>query len=270
MHSRGVPTPSAGDKIRSGCLTPAFSGAQKRGELLHNPSILRFLNKGDKIRSGYLGGAFSRAQKRVELLRNPCILGGSQRQARGKKSEAAASPLPSRGPKRGGNCYTTPAFSGILKKGYKSRSGYLTPAFSRAQKRVELLRNPCILGGSPTPSTGPKSEMAASPLPCRGAKRGWDCYATPAFPGVPNAKRGDKIRSGCLTPAFSQSQKTAELLHNPCILGGGGRGGRRQARGKNQRSPPHPCLLANLKEGGIAMQPLHSRGGPQRQARGQD
>ena len=60
----------------------------------------------------------------------------------------ATSPLPSPGPKRGQNCYVAPAFSGILndKLGDKIKSRYLTPAFSRAQKRAELLHNPCILG----------------------------------------------------------------------------------------------------------------------------
>ena len=39
----------------------------------------------------------------------------------GTKSEVAASPLPSRGPKRGQKCYITPAFSGIPKqRGTKS------------------------------------------------------------------------------------------------------------------------------------------------------
>ena len=40
---------------------------------------------------------------------------------------------------------------------------------------------------------GTKSEVAASPLPSQGPKRGWSCYVTPAFSGVP--KEGDKIRS---------------------------------------------------------------------------
>ena len=56
--------------------------------------------------------------------------------------------LPSLGPKRRRNCYVTSAFSGIpnAKLEDKIRSGYLTFAFSGAQKRAELLRNPCILG----------------------------------------------------------------------------------------------------------------------------
>ena len=63
--------------------------------------------------------------------------------------------------------------------------------------------------GSPTPSVGStitrgpqqrvtKSEVIASPLPSRGPKGGRKCYVTPAFSGVPNAKRREKIRSGHL------------------------------------------------------------------------
>ena len=44
-----------GDKIRSGYVTPAFSGAQKRADLLRHPCILGGpQTKGDKIRIGYL------------------------------------------------------------------------------------------------------------------------------------------------------------------------------------------------------------------------
>ena len=50
-----------GDKI-SGCLTPTFSGAQKRAEMLRQPCILGDPQiKRDKIRSGYLTLAFSKA-----------------------------------------------------------------------------------------------------------------------------------------------------------------------------------------------------------------
>ena len=126
--------------------------------------------------------------------------------------------------------------------------------------------------------------MATSRLHSRGPRLGWNCYATPAFSGVPhakrrkkitsgcatptflgtqkraellrnpcilrvpNAKRGEKIRSGCLTPTFSGAQKRAELLRNPCILGGP----RRQARGGNHKWLPHPCLFGGPKKAGIA------------------
>ena len=255
--------------------------------------------------------AFSGGQKRAELLRNPCILGDPQRQARGENQKW----LPSRGPKRGRNCYVTPAFSAVpnAKRGEKIKIGCLSVVFSGAQKRVEVLRNPCILGGpqrqaqgenqkwlphpcllggpkeggiatqplhsrgSPTPSAGRKSKVAsvsgaqkrAEVLrnPCilgdpqrqargenqkwlhsRGPKRGRNCYLTPTFSAVPNAKRGEKIKSGCLTLAFSGAQKRVEVLRNPCILGGP----QRQARGENQKWLPHSCLLGGPKEGGSA------------------
>ena len=108
---------------------------------------------------------------------------------------------------------------------------------------------------------GTKSEVATSPRPSRGPKRGRNCYVTRAFSGVPNAKHGNKIRrSGYLTPAFSGAQNKAELLCNPCILGGP----QRQAREQNQKKwLPHPGLLGGRKEGGVL-------GGPQRQARGKN
>ena len=102
---------------------------------------------------GALGGGAKR-----KCYVNPAFSGIPKK--RGTKSEVAASPLPSRGPKNGRKCYANLAFSGIPKK------------------------------------KGTKSEVAASPLPSRGLRRGPKCYVTPAFSGVPNAKHGDKIRSG--------------------------------------------------------------------------
>ena len=75
-------------KIRSGHLTPAFLGAQKRAERLRHPCILGDpQTKGDKIRSGCLTPAFSGAEKRAEMLRHPCIPGGPQHQARGQNQK---------------------------------------------------------------------------------------------------------------------------------------------------------------------------------------
>ena len=46
--------PTLGVTIRIGCLTPAFSGAHKWAEMLHNPCILGDTQtKRDKIRIGY-------------------------------------------------------------------------------------------------------------------------------------------------------------------------------------------------------------------------
>ena len=98
----------------------------------------------------------------------------------------------------------------------------------------------------------PNSKEDASPLPCRGPKRGRKCCVTPAFSGIPNkgvqnqkslphpcllggqkraemlhhlgivggsSTKGTKIRSGCLTLAFLGAQKGAEMLCHPFILG---------------------------------------------------
>ena len=105
--------------------------------------------------------------------------------------------------------------------------------------------------------------MVASHLPSRGPKRGRNCHVTPAFSGVPNTKRREEIRSGCLTPGLLGAQKRAELLRGPRMHGGS----QRQARGGNETWLPHPCLLGGPKVGGIAMQPLHSWGYPTPSAR---
>ena len=97
-----------------GCITPAFSGAQKRAEIGCCTRILGDPpKKGDKIRTKKLTPTFSGAQKRDKMLCHPCILrdprtkgikirvgcltrafSGIAKQ-RGTKSELEASPLPS-------------------------------------------------------------------------------------------------------------------------------------------------------------------------------
>ena len=67
--------------------------------------------------------------------------------------------------------------------------------------------------------------MAASPLLCRGPKRGRKCYVTPVLSGVPNAERRAEISSGCLTLIYSEAQKKAEMVRHPYIV----RGAERQA-----------------------------------------
>ena len=75
-------------KIRIDCLTPAFSGGQKRAEMLHHPYILGDpQTKGDKITSGYLTSAFLGAEKRVEMLHHPCILGGPQQRRQNQSTK---------------------------------------------------------------------------------------------------------------------------------------------------------------------------------------
>ena len=223
LHSRGVPTPSARSKIRSGYLIPAFTAAQKRRNCYVTPAFSGIPNtesreqnqnssppQENEIKSGYLSTAFSPAQNKAKMLRHPCILGDPQRQAReatsevvpnkgGKKLKRLPQTLPSLGRKR----YATAAFSGI-------------PNAKRAEQNKKWLPHPCLLGGpkpggnatsplhsrgSPTPRArskmrtrpqqrGTKSKVATSPLPSRRPKTRPKCYVTPAFSGIPNAKRG--------------------------------------------------------------------------------
>ena len=70
----GVPTKGE-DKIRSGYLNPAISGAHGWTELPRNPCILGGPRKGDKIRSGYLTPTLSGSHKWAELLCHPCVIG---------------------------------------------------------------------------------------------------------------------------------------------------------------------------------------------------
>ena len=105
------------------------------------------------------------------------------------KSQVAAGPKSSWGPKRGRDCYITPTFSKFPNTG---------------KQTLKWLPHPCLLGGpkedgnamSPLHSRGSqqrgtKSEMATSPLLSRGPKRGRKCYVNPAFSESPN-KRAQK------------------------------------------------------------------------------
>ena len=113
-------------KIRTGSLTPAFSGIPKQREIKSEWHVSR-LPQGPK-----------RAPKCYGIL----AFSGVPKQP-GTTSEVDASPVHSRRPKKGRKCYVTPTFSGL--KGDKIRSICLTFAFSRARKRAKMLCHPCIL-----------------------------------------------------------------------------------------------------------------------------
>ena len=91
-----------------------------------------------------------------------------------------------------------------------------------------------------------------------------------------NSEQGDKIKSGYITPPFSRAQKWAELLRNPCVLGGrqtrgqlkgpgGGGGTSRPNRGVGSPVPPpkklpqavcmcvlaHVCVCVCVRRGGM-------------------
>ena len=216
-------------------MSPVFSGVPNNGEQNHKWLPHTCL----------VGGP-----KRPAVLRNPCILRDHQKGA--TKSEVATSPLPSRGPKGGQNCNVTLRSRGSRTKGNKIRSAYLIHGFSGGQRRAKVLRNPCVLGGPQ--KRGTKSEMATSPLPSRGAKRGRNSYISPAFSGVPNKE--EENQKWLPHPCLLGGAKSAAVLRNPCISGDPQQGG------QHQNLLPHSCLLVGPKEGGIAMQPLRSRGSP--------
>ena len=126
------------------------------------------------------------------MLCHPFILRGPPRQAQGVKSEVAASPLPSCGPKRGRKCHVTPAFSGIPNAKCTESNEKCSPT------KENKIRSGCL-----TPaSSGPKG--------------GWTCYVTFALEKIPH--KGEKIKSGCLTLAFWGAQRWAETLRHVCIL----------------------------------------------------
>ena len=58
--------------------------------------------------------------------------------------------------------------------------------------------------------------------------------------------KGDRIKSGYLNPTFLGAHIRAEVLRNPCVLGGP------HQRGQNKEWLPHPCLLGGPHEGGRA------------------
>ena len=72
----------------------------------------------------------------AELLCNPCNPGGHQ--TRGKNQKWLPHPCVPGGPKRGRNCYITPASSRIPKQGDKIRSGCLTSAFLEGPKEGKI------------------------------------------------------------------------------------------------------------------------------------
>ena len=202
------------------------------------------------VRNGYLSPAFSGAQKRAKYYVTPALSEVPNTKRRDQNQKWLPHPCFLRSPKEGGNA-TSPLHSrGSTTKGNKMKSGYLTPAFSGAHKRAEMLCHPCILGHPKQRET--KLNVATSPLPSWGAKRGQTCYVTPAFSGINNKgeqnekwlphpcllggpkegrnamsplhsrasqTKGNKIERGYLTLAFLGGQKRAKMLCHPCILG---------------------------------------------------
>ena len=84
LHSRGSPTKGTKSEV---AVSPVPSQAPKRGQNCYvSRAFSGIPNKGDKIRSGCLTLASSGAQKRAELLCIPCILEGPQKGAQKRTS----------------------------------------------------------------------------------------------------------------------------------------------------------------------------------------
>ena len=188
LHSRGFPTPSARIKIRSGYLTLALSRGQRGQNCYVTPPFSGVPNT-------------KHGDQNQHWLPHRCLLGGP------KEGGSATSSEHSRG-------------SPTPRARRKTTCGYLTLAFSKTQKREQMLCHLCDLGGAQHPVRGSKSYVAASPLPSRGPKKGQKCYPTPTFSEVLNTKRGEQ----------------------------------------NQQWLPHSCLLTGPKESGNAVSPLRSCG----------
>ena len=219
----GVPNAKHRHKIRIGCLTPLLSGAHKSAEGLCNPYVLGGPQRHATGRTSTMVtsplpslGPTSGRKCYVTLA----FSGVPNAMQGGGGSQLAASPLPSRGPTSGRKCYLTLAFSGVpsAMQGGEITISYLTPAFSGTHKLAEVLLNPCILGGHQRQERGRKIEVASLPLPSEGPTSRRKGYVIPTLSGVP--KQGNKISDGYFTPAFSRAHKWAEVLCNPCILGG--------------------------------------------------
>ena len=124
-----------------------------------------------------------------------------------------------------------------------AKAGVVLEAVEEPEKGLAMWAI-CLRRDLARQAQGSKSEVATSPLPSRGPKRGQKCYVTPASRG--SSAKGNKIRSGYITPAFSGAQNWADWLHNPCLLGGP------QQWGLIQKWLHNPCHLTSAQNGGTS------------------
>ena len=104
--------------------------------------------------------------------------------------------MPLWGPKRGRKCYVTREFSGVPNKGDKIASGHPTPAFSWAQKTVEVL-----CWGVPN-----KGDNITSG------------YLSPTFSKA--QKKAEMLRNPCILASIQQKGPNQNWLPHPCHFGG--------------------------------------------------
>ena len=246
-------------------LTPASLGAQKRVELLCNLCILgrpRRQPRGQN-HDRLPRPAFSGAQKRAELLHNPSILGGPQRQAQGQNQKWLPEPCPLGGPKDGGIAMEPLHSWGSPMRGEKITTGYLTPTFSRAKRGWNCYVTPAFLGVHNAKRKDKNRSSYLTPA-FRGPKRGRNSYVTPAFWGSPKPRRGTKseVPTSPLPPG---AQNRAELLCNPTLSGVPNA----KRKDKIRSGYLTPDFLGAQKRAELLCNPC-ILGGPQCQARGQN
>ena len=209
LHSGGSPTPSAGSKIRSGCLTSAFPRAHNRTEMLCHPCILdrpQQMEKNQKwLPHPYLLGGpqkgrnatapsfwgipdAKRREQNQKWLPHLCLPKGPQQDGnatsalhsrgsptKGKKSEVATSPLPSGGPTKGPKCYGTRILGDPQRQARGAKSEVVA---SPLPSQGPTTRRKCYLHSRASATNGKKSEVATSPLPSGGPTEGPKCYGT--------------------------------------------------------------------------------------------
>ena len=252
LHSRGSPT--KGEQNQNSLPHPRLLGAQKRAEMLWAPAVSVIPNARRREQNQKWSPT-----KRKKISSGP--------QQRGTKSEVATSPVFSWGPKRGQECYVTPAFSGVPNKGQQSENWLPHPCLVGCPKEGGKAMSALHSRGSPTPGatskmrSGPqqrerkseavpnKGEQNQKRLPQPGSlggpKEGGN--STSLLHSQASPTKWNKIRTRSLTPTFSGAQKRAEMLRHLRIL----RGPQHQARGpksevlpnkgeQNQNWLPHP------------------------------
>ena len=169
--------------MRIGYLTPGYRGPKRGQKCYVTLTFLGFpiAKRGDQNNHWLLHRCLLGGPKGGPNTVEPLHFVGFQFQARGSKSEVAASPLTSQGPKKGQKCYGTSAFLGVPNTKHRERNKNRRP-------------HPCLLGD---PKEG---RNAMSPL------QSWDSQA-------PSAEM--KIISGYFTAAFLGAQNKAQILCNP-------------------------------------------------------
>ena len=129
-----------------------------------------------------------------------------------------------------------------------------------------MLCDLCMLGGPQRQARGPKAEVATSPLPSRGAKRGRKCFATPEFSGVPNATRGEQNQKLLPHPCLDVRPKRGRKCYITLAFSGVSNTKRGE---QNQKLLPHPCLDVRPKRGRKCYVTPASSGGPNAKRREQ-